>query len=221
MVFLKEITQRYSVRNYSEKEVPDEVIRNILEAGRLAPSWMNIQCWHFIVVKDARNKALLSQLSHGQPHVENASAVIACCGDKDCWEEEIFRKNLENKKGLSAERMEIMLKNPAFNPKLKGKDAVIARTIEQLTYAIAYMTLEAEANGVGTTIIGGLGNELTGSVPEVRELARNTFEIPENTEIYALLTLGYPSESSQKPEKTRKTFDEVISWGFYGNKKFS
>ncbi len=218
-MILSEITRRYSVRNFSDKELPDEVIEDILEAARLAPSWMNIQCWHFIVVKDPANKALLSQLSHGQPHVESAKAVIICCGDKDSWEEELYRKNIEAKKGISAERIEMMLKNPAFNPKLKGSGVVTARTIEQLTYAIAYMTIEARAKGVGACVIGGMGNDLTGSVPEVYELARKTFEIPENTEIMTMLALGYPEEDQEKPEKIRKPFEEIVSWGFYGNKK--
>lgn len=216
---LREITQRYSVRAFSDKELPDETIKNILEAGRLAPSWLNTQPWHFIVIKDPRNKTLLSQLTHGQPHVEAAPAVIICCGDKDDWEEEVYRKTVEAKKGLSPERVDMLLRSPAFNPKLRGEDAVIYRTLEQLTYAIAYMTIEADANGVGACIIGGMGNELTGSVPEVYDLARNTFEIPENSMILALLALGYPDESEEKPEKTRKPFDDVISWGFYRNKK--
>lgn len=216
---LKEITERQTVRNYSDKELSDEVLGKILESARLAPSWMNIQSWHFIVVKDERNKSLLSQLSHGQPHVEKAPAVIICCGEKDFWEEEIYRKNIETKKGITQEKINMMMKNPALNPKLLGKDAVITRSLEQLTYAIAYMTIEAEANGVGACVIGAIGNEFTGSVPEVYELARKTFEIPENTEIMALLTLGYPSEDIQKLEKNRKSFDDVVSWGFYGNKK--
>jgi len=216
---LKEITQRHSVRKYSDRELSDDVISEILEAGRLAPSWMNIQSWHFIVIKNQRNKALLSQLSHGQPHVENAPVIIICCADKDAWEEELYRKNVESKKGISQEKVEMLLKSPAFNPKLMGDAAVNCRSLEQVTYAIAYMTIEAQAKGVGACVIGAIGNELTESVPEVYELAKKTFEIPSNSMILALLALGYPEEGQKKPEKKRKPFDEVISWGFYGNKK--
>ena len=52
---LREISERYSVRNFSDRNIPDEIIRDILEAARLAPSWVNTQPWHFIVVKDKRN----------------------------------------------------------------------------------------------------------------------------------------------------------------------
>ena len=43
------ILSRRSIRSYEKKEVPDEVLSMILEAGRQAPSASNVQPWHFIV----------------------------------------------------------------------------------------------------------------------------------------------------------------------------
>ncbi len=216
---LGEIIERHSVRSFSDKKVPDEKIREILEAARLAPSWVNTQPWHFIAVSEPREKFLLSQLAHGQPHVEEAPAVIICCGDRDAWEEENYRKTIEAKKEITPERLEMLLKSQAFNPKLKGEDAVTLRTLEEITYAIAYMTLEAQKNGIGACIIGGIGNELTESVPEVYDMVRNTFKLPDNLMVMALLAIGYEAETRESPEKTRKSFDEIVSWEFFGNKK--
>ncbi|OGI04867.1 MAG: hypothetical protein A2Y25_01965 [Candidatus Melainabacteria bacterium GWF2_37_15] len=216
---LREIAERYCSRSFSNKEVPDEIIKDILEAARLAPSWVNTQPWHFIVVKDKRNKALLSQLAHGQPHVEEASAVIVCCGDKSAWEDENFRKTLESRKGITPERVEALLKTRGFNPKLKGEDAIIYRTLEEITYPVAYMTIEAEKNGVGACVIGWIGNELTESVPEVYELVKNTLNLPDNLIVMALLAVGYKKETQEKLEKIRKSFNEIVSWDFFGNKK--
>lgn len=69
------IKSRKSVRKYSEKHISDEDLRKILEAGRLAPSWMNVQSWKFILIKSEENKELLSKLSLGQAHVKNADAL--------------------------------------------------------------------------------------------------------------------------------------------------
>ncbi len=49
-----------SVRSYIEKEVPDKVVMDVLEAGRLAPSARNNQPWEFVLVKD---RTALRQLS--------------------------------------------------------------------------------------------------------------------------------------------------------------
>lgn len=215
MVMLKEIVERFSVRKFADKPIPEKVLKEILEAGRLAPSWVNTQPWHFIVVKNDRNKTLLSQLAHGQPHVEAAPVVIVCCGDKSAWESGNL-KNTMLQRGIPNEKIEALLKSSSFNPVLLGESAVNTRTLEGITYAIAYITLEAEAQGIGSCVIGNIGNDLTGSVPEVYELTKKTLELPENISIMALLTLGYPDESVSKPTKSRKTFDEVVSFETYG-----
>lgn len=212
---LKEIQERYSTRSFLDKQIPDEVLKEILEAGRLAPSWINTQPWHFIVVKDLRNKALLSQMANGQKHVENAPVVIVCCGDKDAWEKEIFRDTMK-KRGIPQERINILLNSSLYNPTLLNEDAVMTRTLEELTYAVAYMTLEAQAHGIGSCVIGAIGNDLTGAVPEVYELARKTFNLPESVKILSFLILGYPDETAPKPPRIRKTFDEVVSYEVYG-----
>ena len=46
------IRKRRDIRSYIKKDVPDDVIKKIIEAGRLAPSAMNLQPWHFIVIKN-------------------------------------------------------------------------------------------------------------------------------------------------------------------------
>lgn len=48
----KVILERRSVRNYKKKQVPENLVRRILEAGRYAPSTGNYQPWSFIVIRD-------------------------------------------------------------------------------------------------------------------------------------------------------------------------
>jgi nitroreductase len=51
MEVFEAIKARRSVRSYTPEPVPDEVLRRLLEAARLAPSAMNYQPWRFIVVR--------------------------------------------------------------------------------------------------------------------------------------------------------------------------
>ena len=46
------ILERRSVRKYKDRQVPENVVRRILEAGRFAPSAGNAQPWKFIVIRD-------------------------------------------------------------------------------------------------------------------------------------------------------------------------
>jgi nitroreductase len=53
---IETILTRRSIRKYKSETISDTVIRNILEAGRLAPTATNVQPWHFIVAKDRKAK---------------------------------------------------------------------------------------------------------------------------------------------------------------------
>ena len=61
MELLTVIQERRSVRKYKSKPVPEEILKEILDAARLAPSWNNTQVWRFIVVKDQEIRARLSE----------------------------------------------------------------------------------------------------------------------------------------------------------------
>ncbi|MCX8021919.1 MAG: nitroreductase family protein [Syntrophorhabdaceae bacterium] len=76
MELLKAIHERRSVRKYKQDSVPDEIIFEILEAARRAPSWANTQTWRFIVVKDQEIKRLLSE-TLGQTNPAKNSIIEA------------------------------------------------------------------------------------------------------------------------------------------------
>ena len=77
---LEAIKKRQSVRSYQNKEIPEDVLRQVLEAGRLAPSANNKQHWKFIVVKDEDLRKKLVPACKNQKFVEEAPVVIAGCG---------------------------------------------------------------------------------------------------------------------------------------------
>lgn len=206
------IKERASVRNFSSEVPPDDKINRILEAGRLAPSWVNVQPWHFIVIKDCGTKELLSKLAKGQPHVMQAPVVIVCLGDLSAWEVENYT-NIVKSRNLPPEKEMALI---AGNPKLVSQDAVVFRTIEELTYAVSYMTLAVHDEGLGCCVIGAIGNELTGVLPDVYAEVKQKLNIPENYVIVSLLTIGYPAENIQKTPKARKSFEEIVSFEKFG-----
>ena len=201
------IENRKSVRKYLGKNIPNEVIKKVLEAGRLAPSWVNVQPWHFIVVR--KNKELLSELSNNQPQVRNADEVIVCVADTGAWDKERFSEVLKQK-GMNDAGIDSLLQLPVLYPPLISPQITLLRTVEQVTYAIAYMTLEAQNQGLGACVIGALGNELTQVLPELSERVKKELNLNDKQCILAMLTLGYPDDN-RGVLKLRKDFDEVVS----------
>jgi len=65
------ILSRRSIRSYENKEIPQEILQQVLEAGRQAPSAVNRQPIHFIVVTDFEAKNELSKSLFAK-HIKNA-----------------------------------------------------------------------------------------------------------------------------------------------------
>ena len=82
--FMKIIQSRRSVRRYQEKDIPDEILNNLFEAARWAPSWANTQCWHFVAVKDRKIKekiqATVSSRNPSSLAIVNAPVLLVVCG---------------------------------------------------------------------------------------------------------------------------------------------
>jgi len=81
MEFEGVIKTRASIRDYLDKPVEDEKINFVLECARLAPSWANRQCWHFIVVKDKKSIEDLSKTSIINRWLKGVPVIIVACGD--------------------------------------------------------------------------------------------------------------------------------------------
>ena len=52
MEFDEVLISRKSVRSFRDKEIPEDILNNMMEAARLSPSFQNRQCWRFVVVQD-------------------------------------------------------------------------------------------------------------------------------------------------------------------------
>jgi nitroreductase len=75
------IAERRATPAFDGSPVPDEVLSAILRAGLGAPSGYNLQPWRFVVVRSPEQKRRLREAAMGQAKVEEAGAVIVCCGD--------------------------------------------------------------------------------------------------------------------------------------------
>lgn len=74
---LEIIKTRRSIRRFKDKPLPDELIENILEAGRWAPSGLNNQPWRFAVITDTAIRNEFSKLTHYSRIVKSAKVLIA------------------------------------------------------------------------------------------------------------------------------------------------
>lgn len=81
MEFIDVIKSRISVREFSPNGVEDEKLTYVLECARLAPSWMNKQCWRFIVIKDKEIIEEIAKTSLINRWLKTAPVLIVACAD--------------------------------------------------------------------------------------------------------------------------------------------
>ena len=86
------IKRRRSTRSFKREPVSEEMILQMLEAARLAPSASNSQPWRFVVVTDAEEKKKLRQLCFNQAFIEDAGVDFVFCGDLSSYSGDKYRK---------------------------------------------------------------------------------------------------------------------------------
>jgi len=79
------IKKRHSVRAYLNKEVEEDKLLKILEAGQYAPSAVNFQPWHFIVIREAENHANFSEIYHRDWFNEAPVYIVICSNHEKSW----------------------------------------------------------------------------------------------------------------------------------------
>jgi nitroreductase len=86
MELLDVIKTRRSRRKYLKKEIPDEIIRKIIDAARHAPFGGQLekscQIWEFVLIKNKKIKEQLTFDYEDRQFLREAPVVIAVCADK-------------------------------------------------------------------------------------------------------------------------------------------
>lgn len=80
MTFLEIAKRRFSVRNFKNKQIPEPLLKQVIEAARIAPSAANRQPWKFIIIQSEETRKLL-YLCYKRDWIKEAPAIIVACGD--------------------------------------------------------------------------------------------------------------------------------------------
>jgi len=85
MSFLELAKKRYSVRSYKPDPVPEEDLKYVLEAGRIAPSAVNYQPWQFLVFREKDNLKGIHELYHRDWFKQAPVVIILLADHTQSW----------------------------------------------------------------------------------------------------------------------------------------
>ena len=176
------IRDRRATPSFDGEPIPASDLRQILDAGLHAPSGYNMQPWRFIVVQHPEQRKRLRAASYNQAKVEEASAVIVACGDRDSWRKDLDEMLRMGRAGGMPESYAAQAATsvPAFLSSFSD-DEMRGWLTKQVMMAFTSMLLMAEVMGYDTAPMEGF------------EQAKvcETLRLPMSYWVVGLLTIGH------------------------------
>jgi len=178
------VLDRRATNHFREDaEVPEEILRAILQLGAQAPSGYNLQPWRFIVVREAENRKRLQRVAFNQPKVAEAPVVIICLGMTEEWKEradEVFEEGA--RRGAGNPETWRQARDGAIQ--FVSSHSLPLWVNRHVMIAVTTMMLAAEAYGFDTAPMEGF--DAAG--------VKREFDIPDEAEVVALLAIGRAAE---------------------------
>src|SRR6056297_772187 len=189
------IQKRASIRNFSDKNIPDDVIDYIIEAGRMSPSGGNEQPWKFGIITDKNLIKKISKAAYNQTWIQKAQLLIVLC----------TRIVADHKDGRNIQ----MKRFPEINEKLMNLDKELYSKLNleehQTKIPGTHMVLAAIEHGIGSTWI---------SYFEVEKVSK-LLNIKNGYFPSEIIAFGYPK--NKKDMASKKKNSDII----FFNDKFN
>ena len=205
MQFQKVIQNRRAVNFFdTEKDVPENLLKHIVETASLTPSSFNLQPWNLIEVRDQAEKSKLRELAWDQPKVSEAPVILVILADRSAWQEEhpVFEKNFHEltQAGYMKQEQRQWLIGACDNLYGKNDESKQAFACKNAGFFAMSIMLAAKDVGLDTHPMDGFDHEAV----------KQYLNIPEEYWIPLLLAVGYFREDKELlPPKWRKSYEEI------------
>lgn len=187
------LRKRTSVRAFADKEIPREVLIEILEAGKLSPSGGNEQPWKFGVITDKAMIEKLSEAAYKQSWIKTAPLLIVLC--TTIVEDERGGREIQKRRF------------PRYSEKIGDMDKYLYSALNseehQTKIPGTHMILQALEHGVYSTWI-------------------SYFDVDKVSELLGLPKLMIPSEmiafgySETEPDvRLKKSMEQIVFYNKY------
>ncbi len=195
--FRADMLRRRTVRQFSRRPVPREIIEDCVRAAGSAPSGANKQPWHFVVVSDPALKRRIregAEQEEGEFYGERAPQewieALEPLGTDEC---KPFLETAPYLIAIFAERYGI---HPDGE---KSKNYYVQESV-------------GIAAGMLVTAVHNAGLASLTHTPSPMGFLNEILDRPENERPYLLLVVGYPAEGAVVPDIHRKSLDQIATF---------
>ena len=194
--FLQTMERRRTVRDFSNNELPIEIIKNCIKTAITAPSGANKQPWHFVIIKDPKIKSKIRKAAEKE--------------EKEFYSHRATKEWLEdlNQFGTNWEK-EFIDVAPYIIVVFKKKYDVSEAGEQRKNYYVNESV--GIASGLLLTALHNAGLATLTHTPSPMGFLSKILNRPKNETPYLLIPVGYPDLDAKVPIISKKTLNEVCN----------
>lgn len=195
--FYAQMQRRRTVRHFSARSVPRQIIEYALLAAGTAPSGANLQPWHFVVVTDPSRKTEIRIAAEAEEHEFYHSRA------PQEWLDALAPLGTnEDKPFLETAPYLIAIFAQSFGVLPDGRKVKNYYVSESVGIA----------TGILITALHAAGLVALTHTPSPMSFLNRICERPPNEKPYLLLVVGYPADDAEVPAITKKTLSDIATF---------
>ena len=178
---IKQLYERKSVRVFTDREIDESIVEEILTAAAMAPTAGNQQLYTILRITDEELKRSLSESCDHQPFITDAKLVLIFCADCLKWYDAFIHSGCEPRHPGEGDLL------------LAVSDAIIAAQ---------NAVVAAHSYGIGSCYIGDI---MENAEEHIRVLNLPKYVFP-----VGMIVFGYPTEQQMNREKPKRADNKFI-----------
>lgn len=198
--FMQVMTKRRTVRDYSTRPVPFELIENAIRVAASAPSGANQQPWTFVVVSDPELKRKIRQAAESEERESYESRM------SEEWLQALAHLGTDwHKPHLEDAPYLIIVFRQAYGLRIEpetGEQVKVKHYYSDESVGIAVGMLLAALHMAGLATLT--------HTPSPMKFLAELLGRPENERAYVVIPVGYPADDAQVPVISKKPLGEVM-----------
>jgi len=195
--FRKEMQRRRTVRHFSDRPVPREVIEECLLTAGTAPNGANLQPWHFVVISDST--------------VKHEIRVAAEEEEKEFYDRRATQEWLDALAPLGTDANKPFLDLAPYLIAIFGKNhSELADGRKVKNYYVNESV--GIATGILITALHNAGLASLTHTPSPMGFLNEILGVPSDERPFLLLVTGFPAEDAQVPAIQKKSLEEIATF---------
>jgi iodotyrosine deiodinase len=195
--FYADMNRRRTVRNFSDRPVPRDIIENCLRAASTAPSGANMQPWFFVVVSDPAIKRRIREAAEAE--------------EREFYSRRAPQDWLDDLEHLGTDWQKPFLETAPYLIAIFAQSSGVKPDGSKRKH---YYVTESVGIATGLLIaaVHHAGLVSLTHTPSPMTFLSEILERPDNERPFLLLVVGYPADDAQVPDIQRKTLNEIATF---------